>query len=89
MYVGVEKVTQELYTLINFGELRKKIGHITEKNAQKLNELIYIGRTQVRVSGKTWRIKTPVCPALRRLNKLGGTICLHLFSILSSLILMN
>lgn len=67
---SVKKVTQELYALINFGELRKKVGHITEKNAQKLNELIYCGRTQVRVRGKTWRIKTPVCRALRRLNNL-------------------
>ncbi|XP_014274558.1 protein cramped isoform X2 [Halyomorpha halys] len=67
---NIKKVTQELYALINFGELRKKLGHITEKNSQKLNELIYSGRTQVRVRGKTWRIKTPLCRALRRLNNL-------------------
>lgn len=67
---NIKKVTQELYALINFGELRKKLGHITEKNSQKLNELIYSGRTQVRVRGKTWRVKTPICRALRKLNNL-------------------
>uniref|UniRef100_A0A0A9WQS3 Protein cramped-like protein n=2 Tax=Lygus hesperus TaxID=30085 RepID=A0A0A9WQS3_LYGHE len=64
----IKKTTQELYALINFGELRKKVGHVTERNAQKLNELIYSGCTQVRVRGKAWRIKTPVCRALRKLN---------------------
>ena len=72
LFVDMKKSTQELYALINFGELRKKLGHITEKNSQKLNELIYSGRTQVRVRGKTWRIKTPICRALRRLNNLDG-----------------
>ncbi|CAB0008484.1 unnamed protein product [Nesidiocoris tenuis] len=65
---GIKKSTQELYALINFGEWRKKVGHVVERNAQKLNELIYSGCTQVRVRGKAWRIKTPVCRALRRLN---------------------
>ncbi|BET02462.1 Crm, cramped-like (Drosophila) [Nesidiocoris tenuis] len=64
----IKKSTQELYALINFGEWRKKVGHVVERNAQKLNELIYSGCTQVRVRGKAWRIKTPVCRALRRLN---------------------
>lgn len=64
----VKKATQELYGLINFGELRKKIGFVTEKNALKLNELVYSGSTQIRIRGKTWRIKTPVCKALRKLN---------------------
>ncbi|XP_014257030.1 uncharacterized protein LOC106670881 isoform X2 [Cimex lectularius] len=66
---SVKKVTQELYALINFGELRKKVGYVTEKNAQKFNELIYSGCTQVRVRGKAWRVKTPVCRALRKLNQ--------------------
>jgi len=66
---SIKKVTQELYALINFGEFRKKVGHVTEKNAMKLNELIYAGSTQVRVRGKSWRVKTPVCRALRKLNQ--------------------
>jgi len=37
----VKKGTQELYGLINFGELRKKIGGVSEKTSLKLNELIY------------------------------------------------
>lgn len=58
--------------MINFGELRKKLGFVTEKTSVKLNELIYSGSTQLRVRGKTWRIKTPVCKALRKLNLIEG-----------------
>lgn len=69
----VKKAVREQYGLINFGEFRKKIGFVSEKNSVKLNELIYSGNTQVRIKGKTIRIKTPVCRALRKLNQLQGT----------------
>lgn len=67
---GTKKIVQELYTLINYGELRKKIGVYSQKISHKLNELIYTGCVALRVKGKTVRVKTPMCRALRRLNKL-------------------
>lgn len=65
----VKKATQELYGLINFGELRKKIGSVSEKTSLRLNELIYRGFTTIRVRGKNVRVKTPICRALRKLNQ--------------------
>ncbi|XP_014616399.1 PREDICTED: uncharacterized protein LOC106793737 [Polistes canadensis] len=66
----VKKTSQELYGLINYGELRRKLPRIHEKVHLKLNELIYWGSTQVRLRGKTMRIKTPICKVLRKLNQL-------------------
>ncbi|KAK5644228.1 hypothetical protein RI129_008073 [Pyrocoelia pectoralis] len=66
----VKKLAQELYALINYGELRKKIGLVSEKTCMKLNELIYRGTVCVRFKGKTIRVKTPMCRALRKLNQL-------------------
>ncbi|XP_063979774.1 protein cramped [Diachasmimorpha longicaudata] len=66
----VKKATQEIYGLINYGELRRKLPRIHEKVLLKLNELIFWGSTQVRLRGKTMRIKTPICRALRKLNQL-------------------
>lgn len=68
----VKKVVQEYYALINYGELRRKVGATSEKTCMKLNELMYRGATQVRVRGKTIRIKTPSCRTLRRLNQIDG-----------------
>ncbi|XP_018573736.1 protein cramped [Anoplophora glabripennis] len=67
---GIKKIAQELYSLINYGELRKKIGSVSEKCLLKLNELIYKGSTMLRIKGKTVRVKTPMCRALRKLNQL-------------------
>lgn len=64
-----KKATQELYGLINFGELRKKLGSVSEKTSLKLSELIYRGFTTIRVRGKNIRVKTPICRALRKLNQ--------------------
>lgn len=66
----VKKASQEIYGLTNYGELRRKLPRIHEKVLLKLNELIYWGSTQVRLRGKTMRIKTPICRALRKLNQL-------------------
>ncbi|GLV35215.1 cramped [Carabus blaptoides fortunei] len=66
----IKKIAQELYALINYGELRKKAGSVSEKTCMKLNELIYRGTVAIRVKGKTIRIKTPMCRALRKLNQL-------------------
>ncbi|CAH1111673.1 unnamed protein product [Psylliodes chrysocephalus] len=67
---GIKKPTQELYALINYGELRKKIGSVNEKYLVKLNKLIYKGSIVLSIKGKKIRIKTPFCRALRKLNQL-------------------
>ncbi|KAB7506689.1 Protein cramped-like [Armadillidium nasatum] len=67
----IKKSTQELYTLINYGELRRKVGGtMDEKKGQKLQELIQKGSTSVRIKGKKMRIKTPICRALKKLNEI-------------------
>ncbi|XP_076273272.1 cramped chromatin regulator isoform X2 [Rhynchophorus ferrugineus] len=66
----VKKVVQELYGIINYGELHKKLGSVSEKACMKLNELIYRGATVIRSKGKTIRIKTPMCKALIKMNQL-------------------
>lgn len=72
-FADVKKTSQELYGLINYGELRRKLPRIFELKVQmKLNELVYYGYTNVRLRGKTMRIKTPICRALRKLNQLEG-----------------
>lgn len=72
VFSDVKKTSQELYALINYGELRRKLPRTHEKVKMKLNELVYWGSTQVRFRGKAIRIKTPICRALRKLNKLAG-----------------
>ncbi|XP_075420620.1 protein cramped-like isoform X1 [Tenrec ecaudatus] len=65
---GLKKSSQELYGLICYGELRKKIGGcMDDKNATKLNELIQAGATTVRYRGRNLRIKAPMCRALKKL----------------------
>ncbi|XP_023015642.2 cramped chromatin regulator [Leptinotarsa decemlineata] len=67
---GIKKIAQELYALINYGELRKKIGSVSKKILPKLKELVYKGSLMVRLRGKQVRVKTPMCKALRKLNQL-------------------
>ncbi|NXN27744.1 CRML protein, partial [Nycticryphes semicollaris] len=65
---GLKKSSLELYGLICYGELRKKIGGcMDDKNATKLNELIQAGATTVRYKGRNLRIKAPMCRALKKL----------------------
>ncbi|KAH8387329.1 hypothetical protein KR093_006435, partial [Drosophila rubida] len=70
----LKKPAQELYTLINYGEMRRKLQFLTEKHFMKLKQLIYQGHIIVRCKGKNIRIKTPSCKALRRLNQLDDTL---------------
>lgn len=61
--------TKELYGLINYGELWKKIGGtVDEKFGAKLDDLVQKGSATVKIKGKTQRVKTPVCRALKKLN---------------------
>ncbi|ALC48194.1 crm, partial [Drosophila busckii] len=70
----LKKPAQELYTLINYGEMRRKLQFLTEKHFMKLKQLIYQGQITVRCKGKNTRIKTPSCKALRRLNQLDDSL---------------
>ncbi|XP_058442945.1 protein cramped [Malaya genurostris] len=66
----VKKEAQELYGLINYGEMRKKVPFQNKKYFHKLKDLVYKGWTTIREKGKNIRIKTPSCRALRKLNQL-------------------
>uniref|UniRef100_A0A3Q1HJ19 Protein cramped-like n=1 Tax=Acanthochromis polyacanthus TaxID=80966 RepID=A0A3Q1HJ19_9TELE len=62
----LKKSSQELYGLICYAELRKKVGGMDDKNVAKLNELIQQATT-VRSKGRNLRIKAPMCRALKKL----------------------
>ncbi|XP_022703072.1 protein cramped-like [Varroa jacobsoni] len=66
----MKKSVQELYGLINYSEMRKKIGFkaLNPTNAPRLLELVITGQTIIKVKGKNFRVKTPVCRALRLIN---------------------
>ena len=65
----LKKSSRELYGLINFGELRKRLGsQLDDKTGMKLRELIFKGHTNVRIKGKSYRLRTPTCAALKKLN---------------------
>lgn len=68
----VTKTAQELYTVINYGEMKRKLVIMTDKSFIKLRELVYRGSTVIRMKGRNIRIKTPPCRALRKLNQLEG-----------------
>ncbi|XP_062340569.1 protein cramped-like [Osmerus eperlanus] len=64
----LKRSSQELYGLICYSELRKKVGGLMDdKNVAKLNELIQQGATTVRSKGRNLRIKAPMCRAIKRL----------------------
>ncbi|XP_060585958.1 protein cramped-like [Ruditapes philippinarum] len=67
----LKKDIQELYGLISYSVLRKKLrGGVNpnDKNWQKLNDLVHQGVATIKVKGKRIRVKTPVCNALKKLN---------------------
>ncbi|KAJ6637259.1 Protein cramped [Pseudolycoriella hygida] len=66
----IKKHAQELYALINYGEMRKKLVFVNAKACMKLKELVYHGSVSIRLKGKNIRIKTPSCKALRQLNQM-------------------
>ena len=70
--VDLKKSTKELFGLINYGELWKKLGGtIDDKLGAKLDELVQKGLTTLKHKGKTFRVKTPVCRALKRIHDKG------------------
>ncbi|XP_059061102.1 protein cramped [Achroia grisella] len=72
---NVKKVVQELYALINYGELRKKLVSVSEKTCARLGEMVRTGGLALRVRGRTLRLRTPMCRALRRLNQINERAC--------------
>ncbi|XP_046971052.1 protein cramped [Vanessa cardui] len=72
---NVKKVAQELYALINYGELRRKLTSVNEKTCARLGEMVRGGSMAVRARGKTMRVRTPMCRALRRLNQIAERAC--------------
>lgn len=79
--LDVTKKVQELYALINYGEMRKKIPVDNQKFYMKLRELVYRGVVTWRVKGKNCRIKTPSCPALRKINQVESELCVDHFNL--------
>lgn len=73
------KKVQELYAIINYGEMRKKIPVDNQKFYMKLRELVYRGSVCWRVKGKNCRIKTPSCPALRKINQVESELWVDQF----------
>lgn len=66
----LKKSTKEIYGLVNYGELWKKVGStLDEKSGARLNELVQKGGVTIKINGKNVRIKTPVCRALKRINQ--------------------
>ncbi|XP_034836247.1 protein cramped [Maniola hyperantus] len=77
---NVKKVAQELYALINYGELRRKLASVNEKCCARLGEMVRMGSMAVRARGKTIKVRTPMCRALKRLNQIaeragGARVC--------------
>ncbi|KAI5636947.1 protein cramped [Phthorimaea operculella] len=69
---NVKKVAQELYALINYGELRKKLVSVNEKTCARLGEMVLGGSMVIRARGRNVRVRTPMCRALRKLNQITG-----------------
>lgn len=68
----VKKHAQELYTIINYGEMKRKLVMGSEKSFLKFRDLVYKGSVTIRLKGKNIKVKTPSCRALRKLNQLEG-----------------
>ena len=62
-----KKMMYELLSLVCYGELRKKMHGLNEKQGKKLSELINDGATSIRYNQRNIRIKAPVCRALKKL----------------------
>lgn len=71
----VEKVVQELYLIINYGEISKRLYkskcRIDKATEKLLDELVHHGHTTLRVKNKNIRIRTPCCKALKKIHGIG------------------
>ena len=67
---GVKNSIQEVYGLVNYGEFRRRFGGILdERSGPKLCELVLHGVTSIRLKGRSLRIRTPLCPALKKFHQ--------------------
>ena len=66
-----KKMVIELKGLICYGELRKRICGWNDKHGKKLEELLSHGTISIRNKGRNFKIKAPVCRALKRLASPG------------------
>lgn len=66
-----KKTVIELKGLICYGELRKKTCGWNDKNGKKLEELLSHGTISIRSKGRNFKIRAPVCRALKRLTSAG------------------
>ncbi|KAF2364586.1 Homeobox domain-like [Trinorchestia longiramus] len=67
---NAKKSTQEIYGLVNYGEFRRRVGGTLDyKRGLKLRELVLQGTTSVRLKGRSIRIRTPQCRALKKFNQ--------------------
>lgn len=70
-FTEVEKGVQELYGLINYGELWKKFGSKFDLRLNaSLQQLVDVGYTVFKMKGKSVRVRTPVCNALKRVHNI-------------------
>lgn len=68
-----KKSTQEVYGLVNYGEFRRRVGGTLDiKRGIKLRELVLHGSTSLRLKGRSIRIRTPLCRALKRFHQPWG-----------------
>ncbi|KAF9813606.1 hypothetical protein SFRURICE_014984, partial [Spodoptera frugiperda] len=74
-HVHFDEMAQELYALINYGELRKKLVSVNEKTCARLGDMVLCGSIVVRARGRNLRVRTPMCRALRRLNQITERAC--------------
>lgn len=71
----VEKGVQELYGLINYGELWKKFGSKFDlRLSASLQQLVDVGYTVFKMKGKSVRVRTPVCNALKRIHNIDSKL---------------
>lgn len=66
-----KKMVIELKGLICYGELRKRTCGWNDKHGKKLEELLSHGTISIRSKGRNFKIRAPVCRALKRLTSAG------------------
>ncbi|KPM02800.1 hypothetical protein QR98_0012220 [Sarcoptes scabiei] len=67
----IDKSILEIYGLINYGEIWKKFGtKLDNKLGIYLQQLVDHGSTVVKMKGKSVRMRTPICNALKKIHKI-------------------
>ncbi|KAL7064530.1 hypothetical protein AAHC03_04874 [Spirometra sp. Aus1] len=70
---GVPQHVREVYALVNWSIMRSRIKKALDNRlGEKLNELVHYGSTCVKHNGRRFLLRTPVCPALKQINKISA-----------------